>query len=402
MVCAVALPARSAPQVETGGTVSDQLLRRFISAGRGVNLRGRQTVLSTSPQGAIHTTINRVVRTRDGRCMAVCLEPAAQRGTVTIDDGQWRRRYDPRQRVVKSTRSVPRPNDERAILRILRLIRRNYQVVLKGRESFAGRPCYVLQFEPRDRHSRIVKVWIDSVTGVVLCRQESDAHTGSTISLVMFTEIEYPRRLAAAESHHRFPPGTRFATMSRSPILRDVGRLRRLANFEIFQPLWMPGGYEFENCELISLNGALTTCLRYTDGLGAVTVFQTRAPEPRPPGFRAGGWSRLPLGEAMIAIRWGQMDITVLGNREIGGLEPVVRALDNRRERAYLSRLERSFRVAPATLTAMRNQGMGIDTMGTLLEAATRSGRPLGALRALYEEGGRVGPLSPLAQPSGR
>jgi len=260
-------------------------------------------------------------------------------------------------------------------------------VTLNRRETFAGRPCYVLQFMPRDPDSHLLKVWVDAKTGVVLCRQENDARSGSTVGLMMYTQVEYPRRISADETRDRFPPGTRSMNMSRSPILRDVGRLRRAAKFEVLQPLWMPGGYEFENAELVSINGTPTTCLRYTDGIGTITLFQTRAKERRPADYRAIGWCQLPLGESMVALSWGQMDITVMGNREVGGLEQVARALDNRQERAYLERLERTYHVDPKTLTAMRNQGMSVDTMGALLEIASRTGRPLATLRGLYQEG---------------
>src|SRR5262249_28798439 len=126
----------------------DQILRRFIKAHGSVNLRGKQVTMTTSPQGPSRTTIKRIVRSRNGRRLAVCLEPASQRGNVTVDDGHWKRCYEPKTQTITIMRSMPSLWDERATTRLVRLIRRNYKVALAGKEPIAGRVCYVLTFVP--------------------------------------------------------------------------------------------------------------------------------------------------------------------------------------------------------------------------------------------------------------
>jgi hypothetical protein len=377
-------PAYSPPSVE-------QLLRRLLRSERSCNLRGRQRVVFSGPQRPLTYTTTKVVRTREGRSLAVCLEPARQRGAVTLDDGEWTKYYNPRVRRITIARSIPRVRDERTLNRFLRLILRNYRVTFEGEEPIAGRTCYRLDFTPRVEPNsppvaHPVKLWMDVRTGAILGNQENDLR-GNTLAVSFFTSVEFPKRIAREEVSYRFPRRAPRDIFSRSPILHDIAPLRSKAGFDITLPLSMPGGYEFDHCELLSFNGVPAVCLRYTNGLSNITICQNPSRMKRPRGIRRIAVKTSPQGEVMVACACGPMDFMIVGRGDPNGLVAIARALDGERERNCMTSLAQTFQVKPALLAMMRNQGLCVDSMAALLAIEAETGRKLDSLLALHREG---------------
>lgn len=364
----------------------DELLRRMILASRGLNMRGTQITLNTRPQVPTRTMVVRIVRRRDGKSLARVIEPKASRGIATYDDGQWTHRYDPIRNRVYITCSLPLPTDSRAVLRRVRIIRRNYVVTLSGTEYVAGRLCYALRFEPRNKINHPLAIWLDARTGVVLWRQESDG-AGNTLGLVMYTSVEYPSHISDSEVKLPLPPGTRKINVSRSPTLRDIQSLRRYADFDITLPISMPREYEFENGEVVMMGGRRTVCLRYTNGMTYLTIYQTPALERRSESSLLMRSWMLPLGEGMVNRSCGPMNYMVIGHCDLQGLLHVACALDRDQARRRLNELARTFRVSLGILANMRNCGMSLDAIAALLDVHAQTGRSLEGLLRLYQDG---------------
>jgi hypothetical protein len=362
------------------------VLELYLQSQNRVNLRGRMTVINSSMHGPTRTVRKRVVRMADGRSLVEVLEPVEDRGSRTMDDGKWIYSYDPAQNLVKIKRSFPVKRDSRTIARQVRLILRNYRVILEGRERFADRICYRLRCVPYDSINHTLQLWVDTRTGVELCRQENDRR-GNTLSVTFFNSIEYPSRIAPEEVKARFPSNALQINISRSAVYSDIASLRRASTYDISAPFWMPEGYELENCAMMMVDGQSRATLRYTNGLSVITICQAPPVQRRPPGYSIANVLTLPYGEVMVDYATQKRDYMVVGRCEPQGLSGIVNGLNGEREADWLARLAGAFRVSNGILNQMRDRGMGLDTIAALLAISLRARQKQETLYALHQEG---------------
>jgi negative regulator of sigma E activity len=365
---------------------AESVLDLYLKAHNRVNLRGRMTVISSSSHGPTRTVRKRVVRTADGRSLAEVLEPAEERGTQTMDDGKWIYSYDPVQNQVKVKRSHTVKRDARMIARQTRLILRNYRVILEGRERFADRICYRLRCVPRDPINHTLHLWVDTQTGVELCRQENDRR-GNTLNVSFFNSIEYPARIAPQEVKARFPANALQINISRSAIYPDIASLRRVSAYDISAPLWMPEGYELENCAMMMVDGQNRATLRYTNGLSVITICQAPPAQRRPPGYSIANVLTLPYGEVMVDYATQNRDYMVVGRCDPQGLSGIVHGLNAEQEADWRARLAEAFRASNGLLSQMRSRGMGLDTIAALLAISQSARQKQETLYSLYMDG---------------
>jgi len=357
----------------------------MLLVGHDVNMLGTQVILTTPQPGITRTCTKSVVRSREGRNVTTSIEPKADSGCITLDDGRWKKTYDPRRRTVTISRAASRLRDAAEAMRQVRLIRRNYSVAYDGIDPIAGRRCYRLSLVPRTKVSHPCSIWIDVTTGAVLCHRESDWAT-NTVGLMLFTSVTFPATVSKRDLACEFPSNAKRVNLSRSPVLRDVAELERRMGYALSLPITMPGGFEFDSCELVALDGMNTACLHYTDGLSNLTICQSKSKDRRPLGYRMLNASYHPQGDVMVACGVGDMDFMVIGHGEVNGLALVARALDSGRETAVASKLASVYGVSRDDMRAARTAGIAMDVLALLLETAKRSHRRIGDLVAQYRD----------------
>jgi hypothetical protein len=365
---------------------AEEILRRSIEAGRTLNLRGTETVIVQPPRTNMVSMTRRVIRSRDGVTLTRWTDPPSQRGLTILDDGTWSRCYQPADKMTKVSRSTRGVRDAQWEARLIRLILRNYSITLEGTAPMAGRNCYKLKLVPRHNIGLTVRMWIDRANGAVLSHMESNAH-GETLSVSSFNGVEFPDRLDAGELRKSFPSNVKEVNFSRSPILRSFEEVRKRAGFEFCPPYAMPGGYEFQYAEVLSLKGLTTTCLRYSDGLSEITICQNRAKEQRPAEYQSTQPMVDAMGNNILDHQVGQMNFYLVGRCHMSGLIAITNALDVLKERVYLGYLVDHYRVSRQTLVALRNKGMGLDTMDALLAIRQQAQTPLESLVTLCRDG---------------
>jgi len=386
LTLAVASPAAAKPASPAEPSRAFSILRRAMLRAGHANVVGEMVDAVCMPDGTLRTTLKRVVRRADGRALTVCLDGPADRRMVKLDDGVWSRTYDPWEGIVRSTRSLTRSRNAAAVDRIMRLIGSNYLLRRMPDTHLAGRPCHVIELVPRDPSGRVVKVWLDRETGVTLSRHECTLR-GATLGVMYFTTVRYPRRLADRDLAWRFPATARRETLALSPLLSDVAALRKRARFDIYVPLAMPGGFEFEACELALSRGQPAAVLYYTDGVANITVCQRPIRSGPPAGLRAVMWEALPRGESTVITVYRRTALMVFGPRDVHGLMPIARALDADRERVLLDRLARQYRIERSVLVEMRNRGLGVDSMAGLFAIVARTGRRVDQVVSMHRAG---------------
>jgi hypothetical protein len=250
----------------------------------------------------------------------------------------------------------------------------------------AGRASHFLTLDPYDPYGRPIRVWIDSATGVTLARQESDRR-GNSFGMTAFTSISYPETLKDSETAFSVPEGARTIRVSRSPLFRTPGALRKWARMELLLPMSMPRGFEFESGELISLGGAPTFCLRYSDGLAVITLFQTQTARTMQTPYQSVAWKMLPRGESVAVSGQTHVSTVVMGPRDSEGIMIVARSLDRQRESDALEQIRLKYRLTHPQIRGLRDQGLSLDCLAALLEVSRRSRRPLKDLLALKRKG---------------
>jgi hypothetical protein len=385
VICAAALLPVARPAVAARPS-PDDVLRRMLLATRGVNMIGTEVSMVTPPQMAGVTVTRKVVRTRGGVSLTRCVAPASQKGAVAFDDGNWIKSYDPTNGDIKVARSSRRAATDKDVVRLIRLVRRNYKLTIENRESIAGRDCYILAFRPVHSYTHEVKCWVDVKTGTILSHVENNPR-GHTISVTFFTSVRFPSKISPSEIKDPLPDRVPVVNLSRSPVMRDIGKMRRLVGFDVCVPFAMPAGYEFQHCEVVAFNGTPATCLRYTDGMSDITVYQSAAGESLAANRPSLKVSVHALGNTVVEYRNGPANFMIVGRTEQAGLLDVARALNMDRERTILNYFGKNYVVPASALAVMRNRGIGTDVMDALLSIRQKARQPLSKLLALHDDG---------------
>jgi negative regulator of sigma E activity len=387
IACMALPPSPVAAQTSTRSRLPVQeIVRRAMVAEHSTNVRGKERSF-IEPPGLPSVKIERsITRTKSGWTLYKWGGPRAQRGTITLDDGQWTRCYVPGSKVISTNRSSPEPRDPHSIARHARLLMRNYTVRMEGQELLAGRSCYVVTLTPKTDMCHAMKLWIDTKTFFTLGHQENTSR-GHTVALTMFQWIEFPSEIKVGDIKNPFPAEAKPQKPTPVRVFSDIGSMRRAISSEICVPYSMPGGFEFERCEVIETGATQTVCLRYTDGWAGISIYQTRVQEARNTPPSELHFARHAMGDSAVDFATAAMNFMIIGRVEMNGLVCVVNALDDNRVRTYLADTARTYHVEPATLGSMRNQGLGIDTMNALLEISMRSRKPLTSLLPMIRDG---------------
>ncbi|NLI01009.1 MAG: outer membrane lipoprotein-sorting protein [Chthonomonadales bacterium] len=373
-----AAPGRSETQ-----EVQD-IIRRYVKARHTVNLRGRMLSVQPTANG-VRTCSRRIVRRSDGRSLSVFETPAQERGAAIADDGTWLIRYDPRDRVVRKKRSF-QGVDARSVERNVRLILRNYAVRREPDETVAGRNCRRLLLEPSRPRNLTVRLWIDAGTGVEMRRDEQDA-AGNTISIMMYTSVEFPRTISLSEVTPAIPRGARTVNISRSGLMTTGSEISKTARFPVRFPLALPWGYEFDRGTVVEIAGRRSGFLRYTDGLSEITIIQSRSSPGGDPSMRAARVIPRLYGEVEVDYALDDLQIVVVGRGEARELIAMAETISGARETAWRSAMARTFNSRATAVGPMRDRGLSAEAIVALLTIAERAGPSPTVLLASYQAG---------------
>ena len=382
------LPYKAASAaVENPSVTVDRILLKSILAQGRINLRGRQVDLTPAKGETYNRTTKRVIRRSDGRCLSICLDSHDKPVSVHMDDGRITRDYDVHSRTITTAHSMPTVRTEVEAHRIARRILSNYRVRLVRSDSIASRPCFVLELDARDPQSHSLIVWIDKETGTTLSREENDRKGGSTLGLTLFTDVAFPGEIKDSDVQYKFPRSAKVTPLSLSPRFKDLQPLRPRAGFPLFQPISMPFGFEFESCEMVRFSGIPTACLRYSDGVAVINVFEAKARDPVPPSNAQITYRALPRGESLAMVQLDRTMCVVMGGRTVEGTVMIARSLDVEDARSKLNGLARTFNVPEPVLMNMRNQGCGLDCIAAILEISAQTRKTVQSVFWMHRQG---------------
>jgi outer membrane lipoprotein-sorting protein len=227
------------------------LLRAAEGADRRLSYTGIRTVRATAGPKETERRVKVSHRAPD-QTRIEYLSPGEGHVLLELGSGRWL--YSPR-------RSRWWPIEWRPTPSRLDLLLRNYRVRYRGKDRVAGRRVVQLSIEPRHPGNPNKKVWIDPKIKMVLQEEVRDSE-GRLIAASAFERFEITRDLSA--DLFQPPPAPLVRPMPPPP------------PFSPLRPRYLPPGYELVRTHGLERGRSEGVCLRYTDGLGTISLFQFR------------------------------------------------------------------------------------------------------------------------------
>lgn len=255
-----------------------QLVREWATKCVPRNYRGVQKVVFV--RGGMESVwVWRVWRDTTGKMRTELMEPEKGRGNVIISDGKTVWHIIGGGKLVIQSRDVFRAPWEVSLER-LDLLLQNYKVNVLGKGEVSGRDCYVLSFEPYHSFNPSRKVWL--ATNVYIPLKVEDYNPdGSLVWRMEYEEFNLDESIPPSlfqlnltkESKVINRELSRKGPFKLSELPTDLG-------FTPLLPTWLPPGYIFDKAFVIKLppwRPGVSLQLIYTNGLGVISVFQSKA-----------------------------------------------------------------------------------------------------------------------------
>lgn len=365
-----------------------RLIYHFVIDGRNLNYRGDQMVMTCLRDGGTQTVLRTIVHSRSGKTLIEDQFPFSKKGSVIVDDGIWMKRWERHSNSVIITRSAHSNLNAKQIQYQIRLIRQNYVVKKLNNQVIANRKCYTIELIPKYHPLRIVKVWLDRSNGMPLCHQVNDM-SGNTLGLTIFSNIRYVHSVPSKIFQYRFPDRLTRVNLSKSSIFHTISPICKLVKFNVTVPVRMPPGFEFEQCELMRLQSESTVCLRYTDGISNITIFESKDGVNLPSNVSFLQAGRYSDGDYIVTYHVGCMDYAVMGQNDPMDLQWVAKSLDSTFEHHYASRLISMHPKLSSAIMNLRGQGFGLDEIDAVMMISKITGDPVRSLVSLLHDGWR-------------
>ncbi len=300
-------------------------LDKLVQAERSTNVIAVETTVLVRNQQR-HEVTARLLRAPGNRYRLEYLSPPSMAGQLLISDGTRAYRFLPQQHIVMVLKPTPGPlhwarND---LLKHKELVLKNFSFV-KGPEGvLGGRPCIQLTIVPKHYRLPIRTLWLDKQKLIEL-KRVVDLGDGARLE-TQLSEVEFPPLLPKGLFKFVPPPNARVIHKPLPPALDSPEALQRLVQFRLLLPSPPPKGFVFDSAALIGGRGNPAAWLRYTDGLGLLSIFER--PPHRGRGFSPPALAGLPVAGMNLAYgRVGSVDLLLAGELPQSVLQQVLKTL---------------------------------------------------------------------------
>ncbi|MGE5554126.1 MAG: sigma-E factor regulatory protein RseB domain-containing protein [Betaproteobacteria bacterium] len=266
---------------------AEEILRRALAADASQTYTGTM-VLFTWGAGSGDATMVKVFHRAPGRSRLEYLGSRQEPYLVIVDDGRHRWHYRPHERVVAAGPS--QANGGADPEQGLALLSRNYRFQYGGTGEITGRLTDIVELVPRGCPHPAQRFWVDRGTGVIL-RTEQYRVDGSLASLTLFTAFEPGKNVPAEHFRLEVPKEVRvIAGFAQGLSLED---LSAEIGVTVRMPAALPPGFVFDGASLSESGQGKVAHLRFTDGLGVISLFEQ--PARRFARYRLKGAEAVPL-----------------------------------------------------------------------------------------------------------
>jgi negative regulator of sigma E activity len=254
---------------------SNALVREALDAPRHVSYVGQLQTIRWGMRNA-SATIQRVEHLAPSSTRRTFLAPEALYGEYDITLGTTTTKIDPKQHRAMISEN---PSSDNAITlnTNIVLLAANYRAVIGPVEIVAARPATTVSLVNRFTGERMMRLWIDNETKVVLAK-EAYHQDGSLAWRSRFDDIRFTGEIPSGVFATTIPQGfqevegRRFADMS-----DDLQRTFDEAGFKAVNPRYLPEGFKIIGAENSSFRGLRNLHLLYSDGIRTLSLFENNA-----------------------------------------------------------------------------------------------------------------------------
>jgi len=261
---ALAVPLLLAPTVLMGANVAE-VLRKAEAADKHVSYRGTKTA-TVCFDGRSATATLKVIHLKPDKTRTQYFAPTALAGIIVIQDGIDFWKYSPREHAWEPIRQ-PCPQQggicHQAALE-------NFDLKLIGDDRVAGRPTYVLYAVPRHRGESAHRLWVDRDCFLIIATQV-EASNGAVVSSSRYDHVEIN------------PPDISPSLFKVSGKVSAPSCGAGSARFVVVKPSYLPSGYRLVGRSCLTINGASSSHLQFTNGANTISLFQRREQKDAPP-----------------------------------------------------------------------------------------------------------------------
>ncbi|HTX02166.1 MAG TPA: DUF4367 domain-containing protein [Candidatus Acidoferrales bacterium] len=249
-----------------------ELLSDAVHARQQISYMAQVQEIHFGPSGAV-ATIAREEHLAPDQTHTLYLAPQEMYGDSVIIRGAETYSYDAQhQRVVIS--HGPTLDAQTITNGNLALLLANYHPIISAPEIVAGRPTIPCALVNRFTGERVMRVWIDAQTRLIL--QKETYHADGTIgSRTQFENIRYTQTIPSALFATPIPAGYH-VVQNQVPTsnANDVERVVKEAGFTPASPRYLPEGFTVVSADVTILKGVKTLHLMYSDGIRSLSLFE--------------------------------------------------------------------------------------------------------------------------------
>ncbi len=284
-------------------------LKNMFEAERKVCFIGHE--VTTITRGPALTSEQTVYRAGIKGMRMEFTSPDRLKGEVRADDGHVLAHYSPQRKELKLRPSRMEPMQSWMHHAGGMFGDGHLDAQIVGKDKVAGRTAYVVQINAHGREGSSRKVYIDTEKWVKL-KTEEIAPGGTVVSMSYFTKIEFVSSIPDDKFHITPPPGVHIEREMRRPDSMSIADAKKQAGFTVLQPSYVPDGFKLAGAAIIPFREGKIVSLRYTDGVNAVSLFQTPGDRLSPRFLERlrQGPSR---GGEVYTWQQGKMSLTIVG-----------------------------------------------------------------------------------------
>ena len=274
-----ASPAPTASAASTTSPNQDdaratELLSDAVHARQQISYMAQVQSIHFGPSGAV-ATIAREEHLAPDQTHKLYIAPQEMYGDSVIIHGAETFSYDAQHlRVVISHGPLL---DAQAISNgNLALLLANYRPIIAAPEIVAGRPTIPCALVNRFTGVRVMRVWIDAQTRLIL--QKETYHADGTIgSRMQIENIRYTQTMPSALFATPIPTGYHVENHAPTSNSSDIERVVKDAGFTPASPRYLPEGFTVVSADVTTLKGVKTLHLMYSDGIRSLSLFENAA-----------------------------------------------------------------------------------------------------------------------------
>ena len=251
---------------------ADELVRHAAEAPRHVSYVGQMQSTRWGASRAL-ATIVRVEHRAPDDTRRTYLAPESLYGDYVIMHGTKTSEFDTKRSRVITSENFSNENSV-AYDDNVALLAANYRAVAGPDEPVAGRSADTISLVNRHTGERMMRLWIDEQTNLVLAKESYHAD-GSLASRMRFDEIRYTGDIPASIFTLRVPAGYREVRgRNYTRPSTDIQKAVKSAGFTPVGPKYLPDGFSIISANVNEIKGIKSLHVLYSDGLRNLSLFE--------------------------------------------------------------------------------------------------------------------------------